>query len=118
MSTSTSKRKCFMWFEIRFTTYTILKNNGDYELVVNKGLISKHIEKIKLFKVLDVSSSRSIGQAIFGTGSIRLHSTDKSASYIEIENIHNYMEFAVQIERLAAEEKERLQVKYHETNII
>ena len=42
-----NRRKCWLWFPIRFTFYEIEKKYDDIELKITSGLLSKKVEKIK-----------------------------------------------------------------------
>ena len=42
-----------------------------------------------LYRIRDISLTRSFGQRIFGVGSIHIHSADKTASEAIIHNVKN-----------------------------
>lgn len=114
------KRKCFLWFPIRFKTYSIVKgNNGDYELHVKSGLLSSHLDKIKLYKINDVTYHRSFGNLFFGVANLIISSSDKSSrGTITIEKIHGVKDFQEKLEDLVSEERQRINVAYRETEIL
>lgn len=111
-------RKCFLWFPIRFTKYSIIKNFDDYELVVNTGLLSQREEKIKLFKINDIGYERTLGNLICGVGNIRVASSDSSSRRITISKIKGYRDFGKQLEDLVYSERKKMNVNYSETNIV
>ncbi len=115
------RRKCFLWFAIRFTTYEILKKNEDYELVITKGWLSKKINRIKLYRVTDMDFERTLGNCICGVANINLVTTDPSSgsrqSSITIEKIKNAKEFEQELGDLVSAERKRVGVTYSETHI-
>ena len=85
-------RKHHLWFPISFTKYTV----GNGRLYVNSGFLSSR-EDITLY--------RSLPQRIFGTGTIELHTKDRSTPVIRLENIAK----SAQVKRVLSDliEKER-----------
>ena len=63
---SLKRRKCWLWFPIRFTKYEVMEKNGDYELVITTGLLAKHINRIKLYRINDITYDRTIGNFFCG----------------------------------------------------
>ena len=66
MNNSNYRRSCFWWFPIRFNTYEIVKHYDDYELIWRKGFFSRSEERLKLYRVNDISFHRSFGNFFFG----------------------------------------------------
>lgn len=113
------RRKCWLWFPIRFTKYVIAKSFGDdIELIITKGLISKHEEKIKLFKVQDISYNRSVGNFFMGVGNITIASSDISAKFVEIEKIRRAKKFQEKLEELVELERSSNNVTYKEASVL
>lgn len=111
-------RKCWLWFPIRFTKYEVVKNHDDYELIIHTGLIAKREERIKLFKVNDLSYHRGLGNWICGVGNITLRTSDVSTRTFTIEKIRRYRDFGFKLEELIDAERKRVKITYTETNII
>ena len=113
-----NRRKCWLWFPIRFTFYEIEKKYDDIELKITSGLLSKKVEKIKLFKIQDISYSRSLGNLICGVGNVKLLSGDVSTPVITITKIKKAKEFMEKLEKMIHEERTRVGVVHQESNII
>lgn len=111
-------RKCWLWFPIRFTTYSVVKNCYDYDLVITRGLINKRVEKIKLYKINDVSYHRDARDFFLGVGRIILYSADTTSEICEISDIHHYKQFGERLEKYISYERERLGIGYNEANIL
>ena len=114
------RRMCFLWFPLRFTTYELVNRNNEFELVITSGLLSKHINRIKLYRINDLTYDRSLGNWLFGVGNIIVSSTDPSnhSSHIRIEKIREAKDFLDTLERFVRKERQRMNVGYQETNII
>lgn len=76
-------RKHHLWFPLSFTKYKI-----DAErLYINKGFLASREDECLLYRILDVTLTRSFGQRIFGTGTIELNTKDRSTPVIRLENV-------------------------------
>lgn len=54
---------------------------------VESGLISSKEDEVRLYRILDISLSCSLGQKMFGLGTIKCCSGDKTLGDFEIKNI-------------------------------
>jgi uncharacterized membrane protein YdbT with pleckstrin-like domain len=66
-----------------FTIYSL----DDERLYVETGILSKREDECRLYRVLDISLSRSFGQRLFGLGTIEVHSSDRTLKDFQIKNI-------------------------------
>ena len=78
-----SDKKRILGMPISFTTYSL----SDDRLFVDKGLVRLQSDEILLYRVRDLSVSQTLGQRIFGVGSIIVQSSDKTSPVLEIRNI-------------------------------
>ena len=78
-----SDKKRMLGMPISFTTYSL----SDDRLFVDKGLVRLQSDEILLYRVRDLSVSQTLGQRIFGVGSIIVQSSDKTSPVLEIRNI-------------------------------
>ena len=94
-------RKHHLWFPISFTKYTV----GNGRLYVNSGFLSSREDECLLYRITDITLFRSLPQRIFGTGTIELHTKDRSTPIIRLENIAK----SVEVKRVLSDriEKER-----------
>jgi len=76
-------RKRYLGLPISFTVYSIDNNR----LYVKRGLLNSTMDELLLYRVLDVKLTRSLGQKIFGVGSILLSTADQSNPNLLIKNI-------------------------------
>ena len=88
-------RKHIMWFPFTFTKYEV-KND---RLYIQKGLMSTSFDETLLYRITDIKLTRTLGQKIFGTGTIELCTTVDHDDHILLENIKN----PVQVKDLLSE---------------
>ncbi len=67
-------------------SFTMYELTGD-RIFVQSGFLSMKEEEIRLYRVLDVSFKASIGQRLFGVGSVILETSDKTAGNIELHSV-------------------------------
>lgn len=78
-------RKRILGLPISFTEYYM----DSERIYVKKGLFTTEINEILLYRILDVKSSRTLGQKLFGVGTVTLYSADQSNRTLELKNIKN-----------------------------
>ena len=66
-----------------FTRYALTEE----KLTVDKGLLSRSEEEVRLYRILDITLRRSLWQRLFGLGTIHCNSADKSTPEFDIKNI-------------------------------
>lgn len=68
---------------LSFTRYALSEDR----LFLETGLLSTRCEEILLYRVRDISLKITLGQRIFGVGTITIQSSDKSLPVLEIKNV-------------------------------
>lgn len=76
-------RKRILGMPISFTRYSI----DDERLYVKKGLLRTEMNEILLYRILDVKSTQTLWQKIFGVGTLTLFSADQSNPQLLLRNI-------------------------------
>ena len=66
-----------------FTRYRLT----DDKLIVSTGLFSINEEEIRLYRIMDVTLKRSLGERLWGLGTIHLCSSDKTTPEIDIKRV-------------------------------
>ena len=80
-------RKRFLGMPLSFTRYAISEDR----LFLSIGFWSIRDEEVLLYRVRDISSSRSLGQRIFGVGTVTVTSSDETTPTLVLKNIKNPM---------------------------
>ena len=103
-------RSRILGLPIAFTKYGISEDR----IFCEKGLLNMKFEEILLYRVRDISMKITLGQRIFGVGSILLQSSDKTAPVLEIKNIKNPREVKEMIHEQVEEVKVQRRMRFGE----
>ena len=68
---------------LSFTRYEIY----DDKLVLRKGFFKTTVDEIMVYRIMDIKLIRSLGQKLFGVGTVVLMSSDKSHPQLELKSI-------------------------------
>ncbi len=101
-----SDRKHHLWFPFSFTKYSV--ENG--RIYINSGFIASREDECLLYRILDISLTRTLAQRIFGTGTIELNTTDRSTPIIRIENIKRPVQVKRMLSNLIEEDRNEKKV--------
>ncbi len=78
-------RKRNFGMPLSFTQYYILEKEGEWlKLFCETGFLSSHFEEVQLYKVEDFSINQTLGDKMFGVGTITVKSSDKTAPVFKI----------------------------------
>lgn len=94
-------RKRFLGMPITFTRYSMSEDR----LFLETGLLNTRQEEILLYRVRDISLRISLGQRLFGVGSVIVQSSDKSLPVLELRNIRSPREVKETLHRQVEEMK-------------
>ena len=68
--------------------WTFTKYQVDSErLYCKKGFLKTETDEILLYRILDIKSSQTLGQKLFGVGTVTLYCSDRSSGVLPLENI-------------------------------
>ena len=81
---------------------------------MNAGLLKTVENEVRLYRVLDVSLTRTLSQKIFGIGTIQISSADKSLGNFELKNVKNPSQVKEKISQLVEENREKKRVPNRE----
>jgi uncharacterized membrane protein YdbT with pleckstrin-like domain len=96
-------RKRFLGMPLSFTRYAISEDR----LFVSVGFLNIRDEEILLYRIRDITTSRSLWQRMFGVGSITVVSSDKTQPTLVLKNVKNPM----QTKELLHEQVEEMKIK-------
>ena len=103
-------RKRFLGMPLSFTRYSL----SDDRLFLSVGFWNIKDEEILLYRIRDISSSRTLWQRLFGVGSITVASSDKSMPTLVMKNIKRPMEIKELLHTQVEEMKMRRRVRVGE----
>ena len=107
-------KKRYLGLPISFTSYSVSEDR----LFRDTGFFKRNYEEVLLYRVRDISLSRSLGQMIFGVGTITIISSDKSSAKLLIENVKAPREVKELIHQLVEEAKSRRRFRFGEFDTI
>ena len=106
------KRWSFLGIPWTFTVYTLKEK----KLMIDKGFFTSTKNEILLYRILDLTYSRTFGQKIFGLGTITVYAKDRTNPELVIKNIRHSDEF---YETLSdAVENDRIRMKMRQNELI
>ncbi len=96
-----SDRKRILGMPISFTKYSI----DNERLYIKKGFLSTENDEILLYRILDIKTTQTLGQKLFGVGTIVLYSADQTDMNLELKNVkkaaklHRYLSDLIESNR-------------------
>ncbi len=77
------RKRTLFGLPLSFTKYIL---TGE-KLIVKTGFISIREEEVRLYRIMDISLKRTLGERLFGVGSIRVCSADKTTPEFTIKSV-------------------------------
>lgn len=99
------RKRTIFGLPLSFTTYKVT----DEKLMIKSGLFNTNEEEIRLYRIMDMTLKRTLGQRMFGLGTIHVISADKSTPEFDIKRIKKSSEVMEMLSELV--EKERVKKK-------
>ena len=96
-------RKRFLGMPLSFTRYALTKDR----LFLSVGFLNIKDEEVLLYRVRDITTSRSLGQRIFGVGTVTVLSSDKTLPTLVLKNIKHPLE----VKELLHEQVEDMKIR-------
>lgn len=96
---------------LSFTRYALSEDR----LFLEKGLLNTKYDEILLYRVRDISLNITLGQRLFGVGTITVQSSDKSLPILELKNIKRPREVKELIHQTVEELKIARRMRVGET---
>ncbi|MBO6215266.1 MAG: PH domain-containing protein [Lachnospiraceae bacterium] len=93
-----------------FTVYSF----DDERFFVESGVLNKKEDEVRLYRIKDLTVTRSFIQRIFGMGTIHVDSADKTLKCFDIVNIKNVKEVKEELSKKVEAERDRKRVGMRE----
>ena len=101
------RKRTFLGLPLSFTKYMLT----DDRLFVEKGFLNSVLDEENLYRVRDVRVSRSLGQRLFGLGTVTVFDTNDE---IMLESIKHPIEVKEEIVRLVEEARKKHNIRASE----
>ena len=78
-------RKRYLGMPLSFTRYALSEDR----LFLSVGFLNIKDDEVLLYRVRDIASTRTLGQRLFGVGTLTVSSADKTTPTLVLKNIKN-----------------------------
>ena len=103
-------RKRFLGMPLSFTRYMLSEDR----LFLSKGFLNVKDEELLLYRIRDISTSRSLLQRMLGVGTVTVLSSDKTNPTLVLKNIKDPLMVKELIHRQVEEMKIQRRVRFGE----
>ena len=100
-------RKRILGMPITFTRYRL----SDDRLFCEKGFLNIQQDEVLLYRVRDLQLNMSLGQRLFGVGTICVVSSDKSVPHLDLVNVKDPRSVKELIHRSVEEAKDQRRMR-------
>ncbi len=104
------RKRTLFGLPLSFTKYMLSEDR----LFIEQGFLNKREDEVRLYRIMDVSLSRSIWQRIFGVGTIHCCSADKTLKDFDIVSVKNSKEVKEQLSQLVEAQRDAKRVTNRE----
>lgn len=92
---------------LSFTRYLLSEDR----LFCETGLLNLKASEVLLYRVQDLELTMTLGQRIFGVGTVCVHSSDKSSPHMDLKNVKHPRQVKELIHRNVEAAKERRRMR-------
>ncbi len=96
-------RKRYLGMPLSFTRYALSEDR----LFSSVGFLNIRDDEILLYRVRDIDTSRSLGQRLFGVGTVTVMSSDKTMPNLVLKNIKD----PIMVKELLHKQVEEMKIK-------
>ncbi len=104
------RKRTLFGLPLSFTKYQLTEER----LFIEQGFLNKKEDEVRLYRITDVSLTRSLGQRIFGVGTIHCCSGDKTMGNFDITSIKKPKEVKEQLSQLVETQRDAKRVTSRE----
>lgn len=104
------KKRTLFGLPLSFTKYML----SEERLFIEQGFLNKKEDEVRLYRIMDISLTRSFLQRIFGVGTIHCCSADKSMGDFDILSIKNPKDVKEQLSQLVENQRDTKRVTNRE----
>lgn len=105
-----ARKRTLLGLPLSFTVYKLTEE----KLMIETGFLNKKEEEIRLYRILDITLRRSLGERLFGLGTIHCCSADKSTPEFDISGIRKAAAVKEQLSDLVEAERTSRRVSSRE----
>ena len=106
----TDKKRTIFGLPLSFTRYTL----DEERLYIRSGVFTIVEDEVRVYRILDVTLRQTLGQRIFGVGTLHCCSSDSSRKDFDIQSIKNPREVKNLLSELIEAQRMKKRVYYQE----
>lgn len=104
------RKRTFLGLPWSFTIYSLTED----KLLVQTGLFNIKEEEIRLYRIMDITLERSLGQRFFRLGTIHCCTADKTTPELDIKSVKNPSWVKETLSHMIEEERDKKRVSGRE----
>lgn len=97
----------WVWLQTRSESFTLTSER----LRMKKGVLNQVFDEVELYRVKDVTLSRSVVQRMFGLGTVTMQTSDQGQENICIDSVRNSEELREQLRKQVEIIRDRKRVR-------
>ena len=106
----TERKRTIFVLPWQFTKYKLTEE----KLMIKSGFFSINEEEVRLYRIMDMTLERSLEQRLFGLGTIKCNSADKSTPIFYIRRIKNSENVKNMLSDMVEQQREKKRVSGRE----
>ena len=106
----TERKRIWCGLPWTFTVYSC----DEERFYIKSGFLNQRMDEVRIYRIIDMTVTRSLTQRIFGMGSIEVSSSDKSMGNFLIKNIKNVMEVKEMLSQAVEAQRDKKRVSTRE----
>lgn len=106
----TERKRTLFGLPWSFTKYKLTEE----KLMIKSGFFSINEEEVRLYRIMDMTLERSLEQRLFGLGTIKCNSADKSTPIFYIKRIKNSENVKNMLSDMVEQQREKKRVSGRE----
>lgn len=104
------KKRPIFGLPISFTTYSF----DEERVYIKTGLFTQNEDEVRMYRIMDLTLTSTLFDRMFGVGSIRCCSADKSQGDFEIRKVKKAREVKEQLSQLVEAQRDKKRVSNRE----
>jgi len=104
------RKRTLFGLPLSFTKYEL----DEERLFIKTGFLTQKEDEVRLYRIMDIGLTRTLGQRIFGVGTIHCSSADKTLGDFDIISVKNPGEVKETLSRLVEEQRDKKRVTNRE----
>ena len=105
------RKRNFLGLPWTFTKYTLTPDR----LFIGTGFLNSREDEVRLYRITDITLTRSLWQKLTGTGTIHCDSADQTMRNFDIKNVKNPVETRERLSQMVEESRRVNRVYTRET---